>query len=184
MSVYNGTGLFNTAIYGLTNTYAILSKNSGSLSFEDLTNPSTEVLQQIGYNNSFAQYLTSNFSALDKDGDGTINANDVNDLASKLQQQGLSYQEIVQLCSSGAMGNSSLMNTVLNYFDKIDQNNDGRVTDAEIRAFSLKAEEERLTTEYKSFKPSSMTVFYGDENASDDEPSSLIDNLYPKEDEM
>lgn len=184
MSTFNGTGLFNTAIYGLTNTYSILSKNTGTLSFEDLTNPSSDVLQQLGGNNSFTQYLTSNFSALDKDGDGKINTNDVNDLASKLQQNGLSYQEIVQLCSSGAAGNSSLMNTVLNYFDKIDQNNDGRVTDAEIRAFSVKAEEERMTTEYKSFKPSSMTVFYGDDSSSDDKPSSLIDNLYPKEDEV
>ena len=50
---------------------------------------------------------------------------------------------------------------------------------AEIQAFSLKADEEKLKTEYQSFKPSSMSVFYGD-SESDSEPSSLIDNLYPQ----
>lgn len=185
MTLMNGTGLLNTAIYGLTNTYNVFAQNNGnaSVSLEDITNPSTSVLQQLGGNLSFAQYLSQNFSALDKDGDGKINANDVTDLATKLSQQGLSYQEIVQLCNSGAMGNSSLTSTVLNYFSQIDTDNNGRVTDAEIKAFSLKADEEKLTTKYKSFKSSDMTVFYGDENASDEEPSSLIDNLYPKDSE-
>lgn len=183
MSLMNGTGLLNTAMYGLTNTYSILAQNSenGQISLKDITNPSSTVISQLGGNTSFMQYLSSNFSALDKDGDGKINSEDVTDLASKMQQKGLSYQEIVQLCSSGAMGNSSLTNTVLTYFDKIDQNHDGRVTDQEIRAFSVKADEEKLTTKYKSFKASDMSVFYGDENASSEEPSSLIDNLYPKD---
>lgn len=183
MGLLNGSGLMNTALYGLQNTYSILAQNStdGKISLKDITNPSTEVLQQLGYNSSFAQYLSSNFSALDKDGDGTISADDVSNLTSKLQQNGLSYQEIVQLCSSGAMGNSSLTSTVLNYFDQIDTDGNGRVTDAEIRAFSLKADEEKMKTKYQSFKASDMTVFYGDENASDEEPSSLIDNLYPKD---
>ena len=55
----------NTALYGLQNTYAILAQNSkdGKISLTDITNPSTDVLQQLGYNTSFAQYLSSNFSA-------------------------------------------------------------------------------------------------------------------------
>ena len=185
MALLNGSGLMNTALYGLQNTYAILAQNSkdGKISLTDITNPSTDVLQQLGYNTSFAQYLSSNFSALDKDGDGSISADDVSNLTTKLQQNGLSYQEIVQLCSAGGLGNSSLTSTVLNYFDRIDTDGNGRVTDAEIKAFSLKADEERLKTEYQSFKASDITVFYADENASDEEPSSLIDNLYPKEED-
>ena len=74
-----------------------------------------------------------------------------------------------------------MTSSVLKYFDLFDTDGNGRVTDAEIRAFSLKADEEKMKTKYQSFKASDMTVFYGDENASDEEPSSLIDNLYPKD---
>lgn len=183
MALLNGSGLMNTALYGLQNTYSILAQNStdGKISLKDITNPTSDVLQKLGTNSSFAQYLSSNFTAMDKDGDGTISADDVSNLASKLQQNGLSYQEIVQLCSSGAMGNNSLTSTVLNYFDKIDTDGNGRVTEAEIKAFSMKADEEKMKTKYGSFKASDMTVFYGDDNASSEEPSSLIDNLYPKD---
>lgn len=183
MSLLNGQGLLNNALYGLTNTYSVLAQNSknGALSLDDITNPSSSVIQQLGGNTNFMQYLSSNFKAMDKDGDGKINASDVSNLTSKMQQNGLSYQEIVQLCSSGAGGNSSLTQTVLTYFNKIDQNHDGRVNDQEIKAFSIKADEEKMTTEYKSFKASDMSVFYGDEDASSEKPSSLIDTLYPQE---
>ncbi len=181
MSLMNGQALFANALSGLSNTYAILAKNSqnsGGLTIEDITNPSNTALQQLGYNTTFAQFLSSNFAAIDKDGDGKISSDDMNNLTTKLSQSGLSYQELCQLCSSG-MGNSEMLSNVLTYFNQIDTNKDGRVTNAEIQAFSLKADEERLKTEYQSFKPSSMSVFYGD-SESDSEPSSLVDNLYPQ----
>ena len=103
----------------------------------------------------------------------------MSNLTSKLSQSGLSYQELCQLCSSG-MGSSDVLSNVLTYFNQIDTNKDGRVTNAEIQAFSLKADEEKLKTEYQSFKPSSMSVFYSDSD-SESEPSSLIDNLYPQD---
>ena len=182
MSLMNGQALFANALTGLQNTYSILAKNSsnsGGITIEDLTNPSNTVLSQLGYNTTFAQFLSSNFSAIDQDGDGTISSDDMNNLTSKLSQNGLTYQELCQLCSSGMAG-SEMLNNVLTYFNQIDTNKDGRVTNAEIQAFSLKADEEKLKTEYQSFKPSSMSVFYGSEE-SDSEPSSLIDNLYPQD---
>ncbi len=181
MSLMNGQALFANALTGLQNTYSILAKNSsnsGGITIEDLTNPSNTVLSQLGYNTTFAQFLSSNFSAIDQDGDGTISSDDMNNLTSKLSQNGLTYQELCQLCSSG-MGGSEMLNNVLTYFNQIDTNKDGRVTNAEIQAFNLKADEEKLKTEYQSFKPSSMSVFYGNED-SDSEPSSLIDNFYPQ----
>lgn len=183
MSRLNGNGLFSTALYGLTNTYSILAQNSKSgLTYEDLTNPSAEKLQQLGYNTTFSSYLAQNFSALDEDGDGKINASDVSNLTSKLSSQGLSYNEIVQLCSSGALGSSSLTNTVLNYFDQIDDNNDGRITSAEIQAFGIEAEVEKAKTEYGTPRTSDMTVFYGNSD-SDEEATSLLDSRYPDEDD-
>lgn len=182
MALMNGQALFSTALSGLSNTYSILAKNSsnsGGLSIEDITNPSSSVLQQLGNNTTFAQFLSSNFAAIDKDGDGKISSDDMSNLTNKLSQNGLSYQEICQLCSSG-MGSSDMLTNVLTYFNQIDTNKDGRVTNAEIQSFSLKADEEKLKTEHNSFKPSSMSVFYSD-SESDSEPSSLIDNLYPKD---
>lgn len=181
MANLNGQGMLSSALYGLTNTYSILSKNNknGGLSIEDLTNPSSTVLQQLGGNTSFTQFLSSNFASI-AGKDGKIDADDMTNLTNKLSQNGLSYEEICQLCSSGAMGNSSLTNTVLTYFNQIDKNKDGRVTNAEIQGFGMKSEEEKMKTEYQSFKSSSMSVFYGDED-SDSEPSSLINKLYPDE---
>ena len=182
MTIMNGQALFANALSGLQNTYSVLAKNSangGGITIEELTNPSNSVVQQLGGNMSFAQFLTTNFSAIDKDGDGTIGATDMSNLTSKLSQNGLSYDELCSLCSSGMSGSEMLTN-VLTYFNQIDTNKDGRVTNAEIQAFNLKADEERLKTEYQSFRSSSMSVFYG-EDSSDSEPSSLIDNLYPKQ---
>lgn len=182
MSRLNGNGLFSTALYGLTNTYSILAQNSkNGITYEDLTNPSAETLQQLGYNTSFSSYLAQNFSSLDEDGDGKINASDVSNLTSKLSSQGLSYNEIVQLCSSGALGSSSLTNTVLSYFDQIDKNNDGRITSSEIQAFGIEAEVEKAKTEYGTPRSSDMTVFYGSD--SNEEPSSLLDSRYPDDDD-
>lgn len=180
MAVLNGQALFSQALYGLQNTYSILAQNNknGGLSIEDISNPSSSVLQQLGGNTSFAQFLSSNFASIDKDGDGKISSDDMSNLTSKLSQKGLSYQELCQLCSSG-MGGSEMLNNVLTYFNQIDTNKDGRVTNAEIQAFNLKSDEERLKTEYKTFKSSSMSVFYGNEDA-DDTPSSLVDRLYPE----
>ena len=181
-SLKNGNALLASALSGLTNTYSILASNTtnkNGITIDDLTNPSTTVLQQLGNNTTFAQFLTSNFAAIDKDGDGTISSADMSNLTNNLISKGLSYEELCQLCSSGLSGSEVLTN-VLTYFNQIDTNKDGRVTNAEIQAFNLKADEERLKTEYQSFKPSSMSVFYGD-NDSDETPSSLVDNMYPRE---
>lgn len=181
-SFKNGNAIFATALSGLTNTYSILAKNNknGGLSIEDLANPSSSVLQQLGGNTSFAQFLSSNFASIDQDADGKISSTDMSNLTNKLSEKGLSYQEICQLCSSG-MGSSDTLNNVLTYFNQMDTNKDGRVTNSEIQAFGLKSEEEKMKTEYQTFKPSSMSVFYGSDSA-DDESSSLIDKLYPESD--
>lgn len=181
-SFKNGNAIFMTALNGLANTYSVLAQNSaskGGVTIEEITNPNNSVLQQLGNNTTFAQFLSSNFASIDRDGDGKISATDMSNLTSKLSEKGLTYEEICQLCSTG-LGSSDMMNNILTYFDQIDTNKDGRITNAEIQAFGLKAEEERLKTEYQSFKSSSMSVFYTDESSSDEKASSLIDNLYPK----
>ncbi|MDD3237233.1 MAG: EF-hand domain-containing protein [Candidatus Gastranaerophilales bacterium] len=179
MSQLSGQSFISSAVAGLTNTYGTVSKYKGSssLSLEDLSNPSSELLSTLGNNNSFLSYMTSNFSNLDSDGDGSISANDVSKLTQTMQSQGLTYNEISQLAASGAIS-SSLTETVLNYFNKIDKNGDGRITSAEISAFGFESDRQKMDTKYNSFKGSSISTFYVDSD-NEDEPSSVVDSLYP-----
>lgn len=182
MSSLNGQGLFVGALSGLTQTYSLLAKQNtanGGVTLEDLANPSDELQSQLGYNNNFLQYLSSNFQNIDSDGDGKINSSDMNNLMQTMQQKGLTYNEITQLCASGNSGmSSSLMETVLTYFNKIDKNGDGRVTSQEISSFGFESDRQKMDTKYNSFKASSMSTFYVD-SGTDAEPSSIIDSMYP-----
>lgn len=183
MGTLNGESLFAMATSSLTSTYSVLSqysKTAGSLSLSDITNPSSTAMSQLGSNSSFLSYLSTNFTKLDADGDGKITSTDINNYTTKMQTQGLTRDEITQLCASG---NSTLASTVLNYFSKIDKNGDGKVTSAEISAFGYEAEEQKMDTKYRSFKPSSISTFYVD-SADDGEPSSVIDAMYPSDDKM
>ena len=179
MTVLNGSSLTTSVIAGLTNAYSILSaqnKDSKGLKLENLTDPSAETLAGLGYNTNFISYLTNNFASIDKDNDGVINATELSNLTSTMQNQGLTKTEISNLCASSA--NSTLYQTVLEYFDKIDTNNDGRVTQEEISAFSFKAQRHKMETQYKSFKSNSASLYYSDDNV-EETPSSVTDMLYP-----
>ena len=172
-----GSGLFVSAISGLSSTYAALAKGkTGGLSLDDLTTnlDSSSSLNNANY--SFISYLTNNFGNLDKDGDGKITAQDINNLTQKISTQGMTYEEIVQLCGSGY--GTSLMNTVLTYFDEIDKNKDGRITDAEIKAYNIEADRMKMELEYNSYNPNDASLFYSDD--TDFTPSSLLEYKYPK----
>jgi len=175
MSSYASQGLFVSAMSGLSSTYAALAKGkSEGLTLEDLTtNLDSSTLSGSSY--SFISYLSSNFGTLDKDGDGKITATDITDLTQKISSQGMTYEEIVQLCNSGC--SSSLMNTVLTYFDEIDKNNDGRVTDAEIKAYNVEADKAKMELEYGSYNPNDASLFYSED--TEFKPSSLLEYKYP-----
>ncbi len=179
MSILNGQTLLTSAMAGLTNTYStVMSKHSTSgkgLTLKDLNNVSSETVLSLGGNTSFLQYLTANFNSLDSDGDGEITGNDISKLMSQMQSKGLTYNEIQSLCSS--TGDSSLLSTVLTYFNKIDANGDGRVTSEEITKFSCNTQRDQYEAKYKSFKASSASLYYSD--GVEDDTSSILDTLRP-----
>lgn len=180
MSILNGQSLLSNAMAGLTNTYSALmnDKTSGGkgLTLEDLSNVSSTTLANIGYNSTFLQYLTTNFKSLDDDGDGQITGKDMQNLMSTMQSKGLTYSEIQTLCASGNYDNS-LYSTVLQYFNQIDANGDGRVTSEEITKFSYDCQREEALQKYKSFKASSASLYYSD--GVEDDTSSVLDSLRP-----
>lgn len=180
MSILNGQTLLATAMSGLTNTYSTLMGNkdttSKGLTLDDLNNVSSTTLLSLGSNTSFLQYLTSNFKSLDKDGDGQITGNDLNNLMDTMQSKGLTKNEIQSLCLNGN-ADSTLMSTVLAYFNKIDTNGDGRVTSEEITKFSLDCQKYEVDAKYKSYKASNTSLYYND--GVEDDTTSVLDSMQP-----
>jgi len=180
MSILNGQAILSNALSGLTNTYSTLMSSRSStgkgLTLDDLTNVSSTTLNSLGSNYSFLQYLTTNFSSLDKDGDGELTSTDLSNLMNTMQSQGLTYNEIQSLCSSGN-SDSTLLSTVLTYFNKIDANGDGRVTSEEITKFSYDCQRDEAEQKYKSYKASNTSLYYND--GVEDDTSSVLDSLRP-----
>ncbi len=179
MSILNGQSLLSTAMSGLTSTYSTLLSSSSSgtgISLDDLSNLSTTTLLNLGSNYSFVQYLTNNFASIDQDGDGEITSTDLSNIMTTMQSQGLTYSEIQSLCASGT-GDTTLYSTVLQYFNKIDANGDGRVTSDEITKFGYDCEEYEIEKKYKSFKATSASLYYSD--GVEDDTSSVLDAFQP-----
>lgn len=180
MSILNGQSLLASAMSGLTNTYSTLMNDKTStgkgLTLDDLSNVSTSTMANLGYNYTFLQYLTNNFGSLDKDGDGEINGNDMQNLMKTMQSKGFTYNELQTLCANNNT-DSSLYSTVLQYFHQIDANGDGRVTSDEITRFSFDCQREEALSKYKSFKASSASLYYSD--GVEDDTSSVLDSLRP-----
>ncbi len=179
MSLLNGQSLLASAMSGLASTYSTLMTNSSSgkgISLDDLSNLSSTTLLSLGSNYSFVQYMTNNFASLDKDGDGEISGTDLNNLMTTMQSKGLTYSELQSLCASGS-ADSTLLSTVLQYFNKIDANGDGRVTSDEITKFSYDCQRYEVEAKYKSYKASDTSLYYND--GVEDDTSSVLDSLQP-----
>lgn len=180
MGVLSGSSLVSSAVSGLTNAYGVLaSQNTDGtgLKVNNLTNLSTTVLNQLGgTSNSFVSYLTTNFGSMDKNNDGIVSTDELTNATNQIQSQGLTKDQISNLCAN--MSGSKSYTTVLEYFDQIDANNDGRVTDAEIKAYSYKAQRQKLDTQFNGVKASNMTLYYTDDSDYGETPTSIVDGLY------
>ena len=180
MSILNGQTLLASAMAGLSNTYSTLMSNSSAsgkgLTLDDLTNVSSTTMNSLGNNMTFLQYLTTNFKSLDGDGDGEISSQDMNNLMSTMQSKGLTYNELQYLCTTGN-GDTSLLSTVLTYFNKIDKNGDGRVTSEEITKFSMDCQNYEAEAKYKSYRASQTSLYYSD--GVEDDLTSVLDSMQP-----
>ena len=181
MSIISGSSLISTAVSGLTNAYGVLSSQNtdgNGLRVSNLTNISATVINQLGgTSNSFVSYLTTNFGDMDKNNDGIISTEELTNSTKEIKMQGLTKDQISNLCSG--MSGTDSYSKVLEYFDQIDTNNDGKVTDAEIKAFSYKSQRQKLDTQLNGVKASNYSIYYTDESSYGETPTSLVDGLYP-----
>lgn len=172
----DGTSLFTGINSGLSNTFAQLSGQfADGVTLENLTESlsNTNTLNNLN-NTSFASYMTNNFANFDSDGDGRISASEVQALMSQMATQGLTREQIMAL--GGASGlSTSLQETVLNHFNEIDKNKDGKITNQEIQAYGVESDLEQQKKADRNRIVSSMSMYYDIDSPND---SSLLDYRY------
>lgn len=160
MSILNnlsGAGLFSQAISGLVSNFNYIGQG-GNLTLDNLKDTSNNENKNL-INSQFRAYLTSNFGKFDKNGNGEISADELQSYTNNMSSQGMTLDEITQLCAQ-YNGSNSLLETVMANFNEIDKNHDGKVTDNEIKAFGLEEEIDKMKDEYARFNPKAMSIFY------------------------
>jgi len=153
-----GNSIFTGAISGLNSNFLILLDGKKGLTLDKILNPKSDSVK-YSVNQSFRSYLMSNFNSIDIDGDGKITKKDMTNYTAKLKSQGMTYQELSQLCSNGTGSMSTLLDTVLSNFNEIDANHDGRVTQGEINAYRISKESKEIKEQYPKIDPNKMSMF-------------------------
>lgn len=176
----NNNGILSGITSGLTTTYSYLaSQYPNGLTLENLTEARTKTTNLNVLNQSFASYLQNNFSTIDKDGDGIITAAEMDNLSNTISTQGLTKAELTQLYASGTSGLSeSTMTKILEHFDEMDTNHDGRITSAEISAYDVNCARMQVEDEFNNRRATDMSVFYGDSSSSSSDTYSLLSYKY------
>lgn len=165
---------------GLTNTYSYLaSQYPNGITLENITEARTKTTNLGTLNQTFASYLQNNFANIDNDGDGIITADEMSNLSNRISTQGLTRAELTQLYASGASGLSeSTMTKILDHFDEMDTNHDGRITSAEISAYDINCSRMEVEDEFNNRRATDMSVFYGDSSSSSADTYSLLSYKY------
>lgn len=181
MARLDGSSLFTGVTSGLNNTYSVLSTTfKDGVSLANLnSNKATSALTNNSLGTSFKSYLTTNFASFDKDSDGVISAEELQKFTNNLATMGMTKEQLCTLGTTNGMS-SSLLNTVTQYFDEIDKNKDGRVTQAEIQDFSNRSEKEKQRKEELEKMLSNMSTFYETSSSS---VGSLLDYKYLQDEE-
>lgn len=165
---------------GLNSTYAYLaSQYKDGLTLENIAEARTKQENLVNLDQTFASYLQTNFATLDKDGDGVISPLEASNTFSQMSSGGLTKQQLTQLQASGATGVSANDYAfILENFDAIDSNGDGKVTDAEIAAYKMTAAKMEKEDEMRDKFATDMSVFYGSESSSSSGAYSILSYKY------
>lgn len=174
--------LFAGIYSGLSNTYAQLAAQyPNGLTLDNILEARNNTDNSTTLNQSFASYLQTNFNNIDTDGDGIIKSQEMTDLTNTISTQGLTKAELTQLYASGASGLSTdTLNDILTHFDEMDTNHDGRITQAEISAFTVDSAKQEKLDEYAHKAATNMSVFYGSDSTDTTSSYSMLSYKYKK----
>lgn len=174
----SGASLLSGIYSGLTSTYSLLAQeNPNGVTLASIAAARTNTSNATVLNQNFASYLQTNFSSLDKDGDGKLSATELTNFTNQISTQGLTQAQLTQLGAASGLSSSAL-EQVLDHFNDIDANHDGKVTTAEISAYNITSSEEKKKTEFANKAATNMSVFYGDDSSSTADSSSILDYKY------
>jgi Ca2+-binding EF-hand superfamily protein len=177
MTTLNGKSILAGINSGLNNTYALLAQqSSGGVTLASIADSQTNAAK-TGINQTFASYLTTNFSAMDADKDGILSSTELTDTTNQLSTKGVTQAQLTQLGTASGLSAEAL-SEVLGHFAQIDTNGDGKVTSGEITAFNLTSAMEKKKIEFSNKAATNMSVFYGDDSTAAADDSSLIDYKY------
>jgi len=169
----NNNGILSGIASGLTSTYSYLaSQYPNGLTLENLSEARGKTSNLNNLNQSFASYLQTNFTNIDKNGDGIITEDEMNNLSNMISTQGLTKAELTQLYASCGLSEST-MTKILEHFDEMDTNHDGKITSAEISAYDINCSRMQVEDEFNNRRATDMSVFYGSESSSTDTYSLL-----------
>ena len=173
----DGSSLFSGINSGLTNAFSLLANQyQDGVTLENLNKALTNTnVTNTAYGSTFASYLTTNFNSVDKNGDGTISADEIQAFMNNIATQGLTREQIMTLGAANGMTNS-LQETVLAHFDDIDANHDGKVTSQEISAYGVNSQVEKQKIADRNRIVNNMSMFYGSD--TDKYEGSLLDYRY------
>ena len=175
-----GASIISSITSGMNNTYEYLAAlyPKDGVTYKNITKARNDNTNYLTLNQSFASYLQNNFATFDSDGDGKISAAEMEKFSQTLSVSGVSKNELSQLAASGAYS-ASTISKILEHFDDIDSNHDGRVTAAEISAYSANcAKQEEMDKANYRKATSDMSVFYGSDDASEPDSYSILSYKY------
>lgn len=174
MSTLGGGSLFAGINSGLTSTYALLANAyPGGVTASTIAQASTNPSLTNMLNPTFASYIQTNFSSLDTDKNGVLSSAELSAMTNRIASQGLTQAQLSQLGTASGMSAAAL-GQVLDHFNDIDTNHDGKITTAEISAFTIKSSEDKKKTEFANRAATSMSVFYGSEDSGTPDSSSIL----------
>lgn len=175
-----GSSIISSINSGINNTYAYLASlyPQDGVTYDNITAARNDTTNYLTLNQSFASYLQNNFGNFDKDGDGKISADEMNKFSQTLSTSGVSRNELSQLATTGAYSTTTV-SKLLDNFDDIDTNHDGRITAAEISAYTVDcAKQEKIDEANYKKATSDMSIFYGDDTSSDVDSYSILSYKY------
>lgn len=165
----SGSSIITNLTSNLTNTYSYLASlyPEEGVTYKNITEARNDNSNYLTLNQPFASYLQTNFASFDKDGDGVIGSDEMSKFLNTISASGISRAELSQLSASGAYSPEQI-GKILDNFDAIDSNGDGRVTSQEISAYTCSCAKQEKVDEDNYRKATQMSVFYGDDSSSED----------------
>jgi len=163
---YNSNQLLLNTKFGLQRVFDALNKTDlNGVSLEDFVNQNQIAISDL----PFSDLLKLNFSNVDADKNQVISSEEMTTLLNSIDKQGLTYAQLQALSGQAGLSatdSKKLLDEVVENFNKVDTNHDGKVSETEINAYKYNKEVEDKKTEFCEFKASNISIFYAEDSTT------------------